>query len=359
MQIGALMLESLLELALAKKEEIRNKLEDFYASGPDTDKYWVNYSFKENKQETTISAGDGSINKKKFLSFVFYAISAETLIYDTKLEKIESSQMDIMPHHRFVEDRLRNYMSIYELKSALKSLKLHNPDYYLFDGSILGNLIRPIPLDRELDNNLKDKIKSLYMDRLKNELDSGDVEISSPRFENEISESFRNKTEATIYLENLENLLVISKLLKNGKKIVGISKTSTRDDYFNFEVPDMALFDRNHRKQGYSKPIPVPMDVAGEVKRDFPVENDFFRSLTFTIFYARLEDNKNLLKFELPYRADENEIKELLSRIKSTCVEGYPYLLKKAHNDVVIKKIDMIRLMRIMGFIEKDGREML
>jgi hypothetical protein len=177
MQIGALMLESLLELALAKKEEIRNKLEDFYASGPDTDKYWVNYSFKENKQETTISAGDGSINKKKFLSFVFYAISAETLIYDTKLEKIESSQMDIMPHHRFVEDRLRNYMSIYELKSALKSLKLHNPDYYLFDGSILGNLIRPIPLDRELDNNLKDKIKSLYMDRLKNELDSGDVEI--------------------------------------------------------------------------------------------------------------------------------------------------------------------------------------
>jgi NurA-like 5'-3' nuclease len=160
-----------------------------------------------------------------------------------------------------------------------------------------------------------------------------------------------------IYLENLENLMVISRLLKAGQKIVAISKTSTNNEYFGLDIPDMALFDRNHRKQGYSKPI-YPK-VSTKVKHDFPVENDFFRSITFTIFYARFEDNKNLLKFELPYEASEEEIKNLLSILKSNCTEGYPYLLKKAHNDVVIKNRDMERLLRMMGFIEKDGREML
>lgn len=351
------MLETLLELALGKRAEILNKLDEFYATGPDTSKSWVDYSFSETKKDITLSAGDGSINKKKFLSFVFYAISAETLIYNDKLEKIENSTVDIMPHHGFVEDRLRNYMSLYELKNALKSFEDYELDYYLFDGSIMGNIIRPLPMDRELSTEIKENIKSRYLSALHAELHLKQVEISASKFEDHISEKFANKTEAMIYLETLENLLIISKLLKNGRKIVGISKTSTSNDYFGLDIPDMALFDRNHRQQGYSKPL-YPK-VSKTVKHDFPVENNYFRSLTFTVFYARLEDNKNLLKFELPYKATEDEIIDLLNIIKSNCTEGYPYLLKKAHNDVVIKKIDMIRLLRMMGFIEKDGREML
>ncbi len=351
------MLETLLELALGKRAEILNKLDEFYATGPDTSKSWVKYSFSETKNDKTLSAGDGSINKKKFLSFVFYAISAETLIYKDKLEKIENSTVDIMPHHGFVEDRLRNYMSLYELKNALKSFEEYELDYYLFDGSIMGNLIRPLPMDRELSNEVKENIKSSYLSALDSELRLKQVEISASKFEEDISEKFVNKTEAMIYLETLENLLIISRLLKNGRKIVGISKTSTSNDYFGIDIPDMALFDRNHQKQGYSQPM--YQKVSKTVKHDFPVENNYFRSLTFTVFYARLEDNKNLLKFELPYKAEEEEIIELLNIIKSNCTEGYPYLLKKAHNDVVIKKIDMNRLLRMMGFIEKDGREML
>lgn len=351
------MLETLLEIALSKKGEIISKLDEFYASGPDTSKSWVNHSFIENKGENTLAAGDGSINRKKFLSFVFYAISAETLIYKKELKKIESSTVDIMPHHGFVEDRLRNYMSLFELKNALRSFEEYNPDYYLFDGSLLGNLIRPLPMDRELSSDIKDTIKSRYLSSLDAEINLNAVEISASKFEDHLSEKFTNKTEAAIYLESLENLLIISRLLKNGRKIVGISKTSTSNDYFGLDIPDMALFDRNHQKQGYS--IPRTQKVSKTVKHDFPVENKFFRSLNFTTFYARLEDNKNLLKFELPYEAEEEEIIELLNIIKANCTEGYPYLLKKAHNDVVIKKVDMKQLLRMMGFIEKDGREML
>ncbi|MCE7698781.1 MAG: DNA double-strand break repair nuclease NurA [Methanobacterium paludis] len=119
---------------------------------------------------------------------------------------------------------------------------------------------------------------------------------------------------------------------------------------------DMAIFDK-FKKEGYSEP--KYLNVSKRVKRDFPVCNEFFRSLTFTIFYARLEDHKNILKFELPYRATEDEIKNILSVIKGNSVEGYPYLLKKAHNDVVIRKTDIERLSKIIGFLEKSGREML
>ncbi len=356
------MLESLLELTLSKKQELKEKLDELYANGPDTSKKWVNHSFTENNRDITLAAGDGSINKKKFLSFIFYAISAETIIYRKKLQKIESSTVDLLPHHRFVDDRLRNYMGLYELKNALKSLEEESIDYYLFDGSILGNLIRPIPLDKELSGKTKDKIKSRYLSALESELDSLEVSIKSSEFEEDLSKHFDNKTEAMIYLENLENLLVISKLLKNGSKVVAISKTSTNNEYFGLDIPDMALFDRNHPKQGYSKPK-FPK-VSTKVKHDFPVKNEFFRGITFTMFYARLEDNGNLLKFELPYKiGDEEKIEEkivnLLNTIKSNCVEGYPYLLKKAHHDVIIKNRDMERLLKIMGFLEKDGREML
>ena len=83
------MLESLLELALNKRENILNKLDNLYANGPDTSKHWVEQPFLENEMEVTLSAGDGSINKKKFLSFIFYAISAETLIYRKELRELK------------------------------------------------------------------------------------------------------------------------------------------------------------------------------------------------------------------------------------------------------------------------------
>ena len=122
--------------------------------------------------------------------------------------------------------------------------------------------------------------------------------------------------------------------MKENRKIVAISKTSSSTEYFNSKIPDMAIFDMCSKKQGYSKPR--YSDVS-KVKRDFPVKNNFLKSLEFTIFYARLEDHKNILKFELPYHATEEDIKTVETGQKISA-EGYPLLLKKAHNDVVIRK---------------------
>jgi len=351
------MLDSLYEKALKKRELVNQKLDQIGYFKVDASQHWADYCIGESSLNTNIAAGDGSINKRKFLPFIFYAIGAEGILNtDNGLKRIESSEIDIIAHHKYVEDRLRSYMGIFEIKNALKMFDNHEVDLFLFDGSILGNLIRPFPIEKEVKEQVKESIREKYLALLEEELKNSTVEITSTKFEKQITKEFEDSTEAMIYLENLENILVISELMEKNKKIVAISKTSFSTEYFNLKIPDMAIFDMYSKKQGYSKPR--YSDVS-EVKRDFPVRNDFLKSLTFTIFYARLEDYKNILKFELPYHATEENIKKLLKDIKKISAEGYPLLLKKAHNDVVIRKNDLENLSKIMGFQEKRGREML
>ncbi|NYB51137.1 MAG: DNA double-strand break repair nuclease NurA [Methanobacteriaceae archaeon] len=351
------MLDSLYEKALKKRSYINQRLEEIRFSQLDAAEHWVNFQIEESTSEVNIAAGDGSINKRKFLPFIFYAIDAEGLIHTKNgLKRVESSEIDIINHHKYVEDRLRSYMEIFEIKNALKMLAEHEVDLFLFDGSILGNLIRPFPIEKELKEEVKEKIRGKYLPALVEELKCSDVGISSAKFAGEITAEFEDNTEPMIYLENLEKLLVISELMDMNEKIVAISKTSTRTEYFGSKVPDMAIFDMHRKTQGYSKPR---YSSVSEVKRYFPVRNDFLKSLTFSIFYARLSDYKNILKFELPYQATEEDIKKLLEDVKNISAEGYPLLLKKAHDDVVIRKSDLENLSKIIGFQEKSGREML
>ena len=351
------MLDSLYQKALQKRESINNKLEDIEHSKVDASKHWIDYPLKESTLDVNIAAGDGSINKRKFLPFIFYAIDAECLIHTPNgLKKIESSEIDIIHHHKYVEDRLRSYMGIFEIKNALKLFEDYKVDLFLFDGSILGNLIRPFPIEKELSEDVKEKIREKYFPILEKELEISKVEIKSSKIANEIAAEFKDSDESMIYLENLENLLVISELMEKGKKVVAISKTSTSTEYFDSKIPDIAIFDIHSKKKGYSKPR---YSYVKDVKRDFPVRNELLKSLIFTIFYARLDDYKNILKFELPYFATEEDIQVLLKDIKNISAEGYPLLLKKAHNDVVIRKTDLENLSNIIGFMEKSGREML
>ena len=94
----------------------------------------------------------------------------------------------------------------------------------------------------------------------------------------------------------------------------------------------------------------------------FPVYNDFFNGLWFTIFYVRLKENKNILKVEIPYYVedkDDDEITEIVEIIKRDAAEGYPYLLNKAHNDVVITNKHVDELLKISRIYETTNREQL
>ena len=87
------------------------------------------------------------------------------------------------------------------------------------------------------------------------------------------------------FLESLENLIALKYLLENKKKIVAISKTSSSNKLFHANIPDLAILDGMTRKQGFSEPY--HRKVTYKTKHDFPIENEFFRELWFTIFFAR------------------------------------------------------------------------
>lgn len=351
------MLDSLLEVTLMKKENIHKKMDKIKKVSVNTKKYWVDYTSTNMNPHKIISAGDGSINKKKYLSSILYAISAETITYDGEMQKIENSFIDITTPNTFLEDRIRNYMEIYEYKNALKTIQTHNPDYYLFDGSLMGSLIRPLPLDKEITTNRKKELIKEYKEPLIQEIKKGDVTISSLKFEEELKGNDDSNTEL-MFLESIETLLVIKEVLRYKNKVIGISKTSTNKDYFKQEIPDISIFDLKHDHEGYSKPY-SPKVSEKQFKHEYSVDNEYFKKQKFSMFYVRLEENSNMLKFEVPYELNNNGIEELINIIKPTCTEGYPYLLKKAHHDVVIKKKDMEQLVKIIGINEKNGREML
>ncbi len=378
------MLDSLYTEAIRKRGQINKNLENISkVNSIDVDRVWFEENINPSGNDVKIAAGDGSYNKKKYLSFNFYAVSAVSFIYQNKLEKIESIELDTLSHQSFLEDRLRNIMSVFELKNAIKTINEYDVDYYLDDGSLLGDLIRPFPVENKLSNENKEKIISKFREKLENEIQNNSLGLSSSKFKEEFPELFGVKTSTLddfnntsktlddfeennneidedsliLFLENIEKLLTLSYLLKNERKIVAISKTSSSNDLLHANVPDMAILDKFSKKAGFSKPYYKYMST--EMKREFPVENEFFRNLVFTVFFARLDDFKNIIKIELPYKADEDEIRKILSDLKRDSVDGYPYLLKKAHNEVVIKNKDISSLSKIIGFYEKSGREML
>ena len=81
--------------------------------------------------------------------------------------------------------------------------------------------------------------------------------------------------------------------------------------------------------------------------------------MEFTTFYARLENKKSILKFEIPGKLSKNKVIELLETVKSTSTDGYPYLLKKAHDDVKIRNRDMELISKKLNIMEKRWRSML
>ena len=190
-------------------------------------------------------------------------------------------------------------------------------------------------------------------------IENGDIEISSKKLWPEVKrEFFEFKNQVICYLEYLEHLIVLDKLLREGKdKIIAVSKTSRATDYFDLGIPDMAIFERYSKKEGFS--VPMRIRISKILKRKFPILDERLRKIDLTIFYGRLEDRKNILKFEVPGIIDEEQVLEILGSIKGISTNGYPYLLKKAHAETVIHDRDIDHLIKIFGLVEKFGREML
>lgn len=352
------MLNSLYIKAASKRGSIKEIIPELEGNSIVSDN-WSEKNITSSDDEFSIGAGDGSFNKKKFLGFNFYAVAAESLIFDGQLKTIEQSDIDRFPYLPYLDEFLSNYMSIFELKCCLSSLEEYNVDYYLIDGSIYGDLQNPFPRGVETSAKAKkDLISATLNDFEEMVKNPSDKSVYSPKLFNKYFKIYQeHKYPYTLYLTTIERLVVLKEILKNSRKMIAISKSSSNNDIFHSNMPDIAIFDKYTQKEGISKVI--RKKVSKDINTTFPVFDEFFKDLKFTIFYLRLADYKNVLKVELPYEASMAEIEEIATKLKKFSTNGYPYLLKKAHNDVVISDKNIKELINIAKVREKSGREML
>ena len=355
------MLNSLYEKAIAKRGFIHD-IDSETDVESQLEYKWFDRDIQESSDDFSIAAGDGSFNKKKFLTTNFCAVGAESIIYDGEIKKIDDSDIFDIANVSFLDELLGNYMAIYELKCALRTINDYNVDYYMFDGSLLGDLQNAFPRGAQLPSQLRDNMDDALLNEFERRLKIrqyglvfSEIRDSLKLMELPKREDANKVEEYNLHLSAIEKIVLLKEILQHRKKIISISKTSSDNDLFHWNIPDIAFLDKFTEKQGISliKHREVHKKLA------FQYYNDFFKGLTFTVFYIRLQDNKGVLKVELPYKASKEEVFSIIKKIKFLSVQGYPYLLNKAHNDVVITDRNMKELLKIAKIYETTNREVM
>ncbi len=310
-------------------------------------RHWKALDLTDKKAK--IGAEDGSINHKKYKSIVLYAVNASAPLYNGKITDAQFSDIDILYPYRGIKERLDIYRTIFEFKASLRVIE--DADLFLIDGSIYSDLVAP----RNLGMALSKKEQKEVMELLPEIEASSEVEIASKRLAGDIKGP--NRFNKIAFLEYLEYLSVLKTFIEKGAdKVIGVSKTASTSS-FEEGMPDIAVFDEISAEPGFG----FANEKEKILQKRFPIYEEFFNSVVpfFKYFYARLEKNKGVLMMEVPRDIKEKEIIDLLCKIRSISVDGYPYLLRKAHKDVVITNRDIEKFARSLGINELTGREAL
>jgi len=308
---------------------------------------WVDMDLSE--KNAKIGAEDGSINHKKYKSIVLYVVNASAPTYNGKICESKFSDIDILYPYREIKDRLDIYRTIFEFKASLKVID--KVDIFLVDGSIYSDLVTPRNLGAGLDEKEQREVREFLPDIE----ESNAVEIVSKRLAPNIKGP--NRFNKIAFLEYLEYLSTLKRFIEKGEnKVVGVSKTASTSSFVE-GIPDIAVFDEISTEAGYG----FAAEKTKMLQKRFPIYREFFNSYVpfFKYFYARLEKNKGVLMMEVWEDIKEKEIVNLLCKIRSISVDGYPYLLRKAHKDVVISNRDIERFAVSLGITGLTGREAL
>jgi len=336
---------------MEKRRELIDKIRSLRVCEDAVKKLWIRYVPKPVKG-VTIGGVDGSSNFKEFKSFSVIALSAEAVVLGEEImDKVRLCDVDVLYPYFRTRERVRVYMLIMEILATLKACE--KVDLLLLDGSIINNLVRHIPRNLGLAEEIlaDSSLNSL----LENE------EFNIRNLINYVISRGKNSENYIICIEFLKYLSLLRKLLERSKeKIIAIAKTSQSTLYFKEPKPDIAIFEKLTRTTGFSKPIIRGLhDILASMRSkasSFLV--NFFNDVDISIFYFRVVENGPVLKAEVPRRITLEDIKEILNVILTYSVMGYPYPLKKAHADSDIKEQDMECILRILSaYDERTGRE--
>ncbi|WP_457568707.1 DNA double-strand break repair nuclease NurA [Desulfurobacterium sp.] len=312
------------------------------------------HNFEGETSTVSMGAVDGSLNKKEYLGFVVYAVASASVMFDCNgTEKERESynvEIDILKPLEYSEARIRLLMGILEIKELIKLNKEENPELLLIDGSIVGDIIRPVPFFSWIREEDKKFVEEHIFPELKKSFSLN--KINAKTFYKEISSMPPEAFPIVAgYLEYLEYLLSIKKLFETATdKIVAVSKRSSSRIYnFNSIMPDIFLFQIAGVKPGYSHPIEIT--ISPEKKYQFPeMFEDFFRTKKMNMFFAKF--STDVYKIETTMNPER-----IMSALMNTIINGYPFPLKLAHDTVKIDNQTMEKIISILAVNFRTGRE--
>jgi hypothetical protein len=130
-----------------------------------------------------------------------------------------------------------------------------------------------------------------------------------------------------------------SEALARMNGVAFVSKTSESNQLFGGITGDMFFFNRASSGAGYSEPY-------------------YDERMGITFFYCRLADYVPCIKVEVPGRTDD--VEPLIDALGSRQFDGYPYVLRLAHERCKISAEDMMTLSDTVGLnVEVGGRDVL
>jgi len=355
------LIPELIEYALQHREEILENAQSLRVNKKDAIERWIKYNPSSFEREFRVSATDGSLNFMEFRGFMLYAINAVSILYSRNgFEKeVKTGKVGLLPPSENVLERVRAQMGILEAKTTLNLIEEGELDLSLIDGSFISFLVKL----RGIENDIKMFINldPDFMEKYINAINEPKLDILAEEKATDIigrdldTDVLLN---SMLTLEKVELLNVLIKLFRRyGGKLVAISKTSTSRRYFRYSLkPDLVIFDKLTQNTGFSKPNVVKLSLPKALKNYL----DFSEDLMFTVFYARLEPREQVFRIEVFGERSMEDIKKLLDDLSVFTVRGYPYPLRRAHQEVEIRGEDMLRIYRILSlYHEERGREVL
>ncbi|MEM5820812.1 MAG: DNA double-strand break repair nuclease NurA [Candidatus Aenigmatarchaeota archaeon] len=103
----------------------------------------------------------------------------------------------------------------------------------------------------------------------------------------------------------------------------------------------------------------TPMKSFSEVNKEgFSKVISHYEKYNIISFYFKLRKNSLIFKVET-FKKFEDRIEDIISLIRFFEFRGYPYLLKRAHEEAKISNKDIQKFAKLLGIREKTGREIL
>ncbi len=285
---------------------------------------------------------DGSVNSIEYKGCLFMVADAEAVASNNGLSRVAAGGFaDFLLPYWLPRERSRVYMSILELYVALQALEKLRNALVLMDGSLLNIFPKSLrryyssSLAREYEHQVSLSPCREYCDSSVRELVKGLANEPLP------SEEIRRRAATLELIELLKVLYVILK--RHGGRIAWIAKNSTDTTLFKKSLSDIAVLERTTKGRGYTP--------AGTSLLEPPPgaeASSFLGGVPVNVYYVRLNEEGPVLRLEAPFMG-EDTAKHVMGSLTRVSAAGYPYVLRRAHRDVIVRKKDIETLARLLG----------